>query len=87
MPKAKVEVNGVDILVLPEFREVLKKYDRMAHGNKRLVGLVSTRWNEEYNLDEVMNCSMYSAVGIQHVREMLFAAIADYDRVAEVKAA
>lgn len=83
MASVKVIVNRVNILVLPEFRKVLKEWEELGKSGERLVGIIETRWDGNYNLEEVMTASRFSAPGLQDAKRDLLATIAEYDKVAE----
>lgn len=84
MCKAKVIVNGVNMLVMPEFRAVLKTFDPKAEDKIHLMGVVATQWDGEYNLSEVMNCTRFSLQGLQDAKKMLMCAIEEYDKFSKV---
>lgn len=83
MCKAKVIVNGVNMLVMPEFRKVLKDFDD-AEEKIHLMGIVETRWDGEYNLNEVMTCTRFSLQGLQDAKKMLMCAIEEYEKFSKV---
>jgi len=81
MAAVKVIVNRVNLLVLPEFRQVLKEWEDFGKTGDRLVGIVETRWDGSYNLEEVMTASRFSTPGLQDAKRDLMATIAEYDKV------
>jgi hypothetical protein len=82
MASVKVMVNRVNILVLPDFRKVLKEWEKFGNTTgERLVGIVVTPWDGEYNLEEVMTSSRFSIPGLQDAKRDLMATIAEYDKV------
>lgn len=83
MAAVKVLVNCVNIIVLPEFRRVLKEWEGFDKSGARLVGVVQTRWDGEYNLEEVMTASRFSIPGLQDAKRDLMATIAEYDKVSK----
>lgn len=83
MCKAKVLVNGVNMLVMPEFRKVLKDFDTTEE-KIHLMGIVSTQWDGDYNLNEVMTCTRFSSVGLQDAKKALMCAVEEYDKFSKV---
>lgn len=82
MSTTKVMVNGVNMLALAEFRDVIKNYDMMDPTRMRLVGFVESRFAEPEHLDRVMHATMFSPIGLIEAKEKLMTVIAEYDRVA-----
>lgn len=81
MAAVKVIVNRVNMLALPEFRQVLKEWEDFGKSGDRLVGIVRTKWDGDYNLEEVMTASRFSIPGLQDAKRDLMATLAEYDKV------